>query len=45
MNITDELVWKLVLNVITQSNLFKKSIKDEMLDDKSIIQTKTDVKK
>jgi DNA invertase Pin-like site-specific DNA recombinase len=45
MNITDELVWKLVLDVITQSNLFKQSIKDEMLDDKSIIQTKTDVKK
>ena len=42
---TDELVWETVRNVITKSNLFKESIKNELLDDKSMIKTKTDVKK
>ena len=42
---TDELVWESVRNVITKSNLFKESIKKELLDDSSLIQTKTDIKK
>ena len=42
---SDELVWETVRNVITESNLFKESIKTEMLDDKSFIQTTTDIKK
>ena len=42
---TDKLVWDMVMGVITKSNLFKQSIKNEMLDDKSTIQTKTDIKK
>ena len=42
---TDELVWKSVRNVITKSNLFKESIKKELLDDSSLVQTKTDIKK
>jgi site-specific DNA recombinase len=45
MTNTDELVWETVRNVITESNLFKESIKNEMLDDNSVIQTKTDIKK
>ena len=44
MNKTDELVWDLVLDVISNSNLFKQSIKEEMLDKTSIIETKSDVK-
>ena len=42
---TDELVWESVRNIITKSNLFKESIKKELLDDSSLIQTKTDIKK
>lgn len=45
MTNTDDLVWKMVMDVITQSNLFKQSIKDEMIDDSSIVKTKTDIKK
>lgn len=45
MTNTDDLVWKVVMDVITQSNLFKQSIKDEMIDDSSIVKTKTDIKK
>ena len=42
---TDKLVWEVVRNTISDSNLFKESVKNEMLGDKSLIQTKTDVKK
>ena len=42
---TDEMVWKTVIDTIQNSNLFKESIKQEMLDDNSIVRTKEDVKK
>jgi len=45
MTNTDKLVWEIVRNTIGNSSLFKESVKNEMLDDKSIVQTKTDVKK
>ena len=41
---TDEMVWKTVIDTIQNSNLFKESIKQEMLDDNSIVRTKEDVK-
>lgn len=42
---TDQLVWETVINTIRDSNLFKESIKKEVLNDNSIIQTNIDVKK
>ncbi len=45
MNNTDKLVWETVRKVITESNIFKESIKNEVLDKTSIIQTGVDVKK
>jgi hypothetical protein len=40
----DDLVWDTVPSVITKSNLFNESIKKELLDDSSLIQTKSDIK-
>jgi site-specific DNA recombinase len=45
MTNTDKLTWEMVRTTIGDSNLFKESIKKEMLGDQSIIQTKIDVKK
>lgn len=45
MNSTDKLVWETVRKVITESNIFKESIKNEVLDNTSIFQTGIDVKK
>ena len=42
---TDQLVWETVSNTIRDSNLFKESIKKEVLNDNSIVQTNIDVKK
>ncbi len=45
LNNSDELVWETVRKIITESNIFKESIKAEMLDGSSIISTTTDAKK
>tara|TARA_B100001964_G_scaffold220394_1_gene263398 strand:- start:2281 stop:2913 length:633 start_codon:yes stop_codon:yes gene_type:complete len=45
MDTTDELVWDVVKDVMSESNLFRESVKRELLDDKSMIQTGSDIKK
>jgi DNA invertase Pin-like site-specific DNA recombinase len=45
MDNADEMVWETVISTIQNSNLFKESIKQEMLDDNSIVKTKEHIKK
>ena len=43
INITDELVWNTVMDVISDSVLFKEDIKDEILSNNSVVKDKSEI--